>query len=57
MYTKSYANGNDVVIPRGQTRASLASRGLAGKIRLNSNMTEEEIFAVSFSFFQSNEEQ
>jgi hypothetical protein len=49
---KDYANRNDVVIPRGQTRASLASGGLAGKIRLNSNMTEEEILLSFVLFFQ-----
>ena len=48
---KDYSNGNDVVIPRGQFRANLASEGLAGKIRLNSNMTEDEIFAEFRSVF------
>lgn len=53
---KDYACGNDVVIPRGQTRATLASGGLAGKIRLNSGMTEEEFFSEFRSVFLKNHE-
>lgn len=48
---KSYASGSDVTIPRGQSRTTLASKGLAGKIRLNSHMTEEDIFAEFRSVF------
>ena len=46
-----YATGNEVVIPRGKVRAKLASMGLAGKIRLNSEMSEKEIFAEIRSVF------
>lgn len=50
---KKFACGNDVAIPRGHARARLASKGLAGKIRLNSEMTEEEIFAEFRSVFSA----
>ena len=46
-----YATGNEVVIPRGKVRGKLASMGLAGKIRLNSEMSEKEIFAEIRSVF------
>ena len=46
-----YASGNEVLIPRGHTRAKLASKGLAGKIRLHSNMSEEDIFTEIRSVF------
>ena len=48
---RSFANGNDITIPRGQIRSSLATRGLSGKLRLNTNMTEEEIFSEIRSVF------
>ena len=46
-----YSRGNEVTIPRGKLRAKLASKGLAGKIRLNSEMSENEIFAEIRSVF------
>ena len=46
-----YSRGNEVTIPRGKLRAKLASKGLAGKIRLNSEMSENEIFAEIHSVF------
>lgn len=48
-----YARGNEVSIPRGKLRATLASKGLAGKIRLNSEMSENEIFAEVRSVFST----
>ena len=46
-----YSRGNEVTIPRGKLRAKLASKGLAGKIRLNSEMSENEIFGEIHSVF------
>ena len=46
-----YSRGNEVTIPRGKLRAKLASKGLAGKIRFNSEMSENEIFAEIRSVF------
>ena len=31
-------------IPKGKQRSSLAARGLCGKIRIHSEMTEAEVF-------------
>ena len=54
-----YARGSDVTIPRGKLRAEFASKGLAVKIRLNSEMSENEIFAEirsAFSVVMGNDE-
>lgn len=40
-------------IPRGKERANLAAQGLCGKIRLNSTMSEEEVFSEIRSVFQA----
>ena len=39
------------VIPRRETRADLASKGLIGKLRLVSDMSEDDIFAEVRSVF------
>ncbi len=43
--------GNEIKIPRGRVQAKLASYGLVGKVRLNTHMSEEEIFAEIRSVF------
>ncbi len=43
--------GNEIKVPRGRVRAKLASYGLVGKVRLNTHMSEEEIFAEIRSVF------
>lgn len=48
-----YCHGNQVSIPRGKLRAKLASVGLTGKIRLNSEMSENEISMEIRSVFSS----
>lgn len=40
-------------IPRGKARAQLGSQGLIGKIRLDSTMSEEEVFSEICSVFQA----
>lgn len=37
------SNAQDIPIPRGRTRVELAKMGLVGKIRLNSEMEEDDI--------------
>ena len=54
-----YARGSEVTIPRGKLRVEFASKGLAAKIRLNSEMSENEIFAEirsAFSVVMGNDE-
>jgi hypothetical protein len=48
-----YAKGNEIAIPRGRIRAKLAAMGLTGKLRLNSGMSEQEIFAEIRSVFSA----
>ena len=49
---KSYlAQGGRYAIPRRETRADLASKGLIGKLRLVSEMEEDEIMAEIRSVF------
>ena len=48
-----YCKGKEVGIPRGKTRAKLASLGLTGKIRLKSDMSEHEILMEIRSVFSS----
>ena len=44
----------EIKIPRGRVQAKLASYGLVGKVRLNTHMCEEEIFAeIKSVFFDS----
>jgi hypothetical protein len=45
-------NSRIISIPKGKQRSSLAARGLCGKIRINSEMTEEEILGEIRSAFQ-----
>ena len=42
----------DIVIPRAATRADLASKGLTGKIHLESWMNEQEVMAEIRSVFR-----
>ena len=46
-----YARGSEVTIPRGKLQPEFASKGLAAKIRWNSEMSENEIFAEIRSAF------
>ena len=48
-----YAEGKEVGIPRAKTRAKLAPLGLAGKIRLKSDMSDHEILMEIRSVFSS----
>ena len=50
---KSYPSQDGrYVIPRRETRADLASKGLIGKLRLVSDMTEEDILSEIRSVFE-----
>ena len=50
---KSYPSRDGrYVIPRKETRADLASKGLIGKLRLVSDMTEEDILSEIRSVFE-----
>ena len=42
---------HEIIIPRGKARERLGKCGLMGKIRINSSMSEEEIFAEIRSVF------
>ena len=45
-------NGRIIPIPKGKQRSSLAARGLCGKIRIHSEMTEEDVLGEIRSTFQ-----
>ena len=45
------SNPQDIPIPRGKSRLRLNKQGLAGKIRLTSNMDEEEVRQLICSVF------
>ena len=49
---KSLGNEGEIIIPRAASRAELASKGLTGKIHLESWMNEQEVMSEIRSVFQ-----
>ena len=48
----SLSEGGEIVIPRAGTRTDLASKGMSGKVHLESWMTEQEVMAEIRSVFR-----